>query len=225
MDGDRKIVLSEEQAQELVDITVVLDASGSMASRQKETMDGFNKFVEEQGPKSAITLVLFSYKPHEVFSAMAAENVPKLNAKSYVPSGGTALFDAVGHGIVLARSRYEGNLPSRRVLLVITDGEENASREHTSASVKKLMEDCKAEGWLLIFIGASDTDWKRGGNIGAAIQDSASFDSQSPSGVYAAYAASAVATSAYVKGQSMPISAAIATEEAADLTEKWKKGA
>src|SRR6267142_5604320 len=116
----------------LTEIVVVLDRSGSMASRWEETISGFNAFVEsqQQGPGEArLTLIQFDDQYEPNYEGKAVGEVPRLTQESYVPRGYTALHDAMGRTIIGVGARLaaeaEVRRPEKVLVQSITDGYEN----------------------------------------------------------------------------------------------------
>jgi len=82
-----------------LDITILLDKSGSMESVKHETIRGFNNFVSTQKKLKALvnlTLVTFNHHQQLVYNAINCTEIPSFNSKSYVPDGLTALLDTIG---------------------------------------------------------------------------------------------------------------------------------
>jgi Mg-chelatase subunit ChlD len=79
-----------------------------------------------------------------------------------MPRGGTPLFDAVGKLVNLAR---EDN-PERSALVIVTDGQENASREQTKESSRALLDACRHRGWQVIFLGADFDNFSQARDLG-----------------------------------------------------------
>jgi hypothetical protein len=145
-------------------ISVILDRTGSMESIRDDTIGGFNAFLRQQQAESGqatLTLVQFdSQDPYEVihhFKLMAA--VPPLTRDTFVPRATTPLLDAMGHGINdLEQSlsqMAETARPARVVMVIITDGQENASREFTKQQVEKMIRTKQSElDWQFVFLSA-----------------------------------------------------------------------
>src|SRR5688500_9013338 len=117
-------------------IGFVLDRSGSMATIAEDVVGGFNTFLADQqadGNDAVMTLVQFdSQDPFEVLAdaVPVAEMVP-LTAATFVPRGGTPLFDALSRAITHVTARQatlaELDVPLEDILVVaFTDGQENS---------------------------------------------------------------------------------------------------
>ncbi len=145
-------------------ISVILDRTGSMETIRDDTIGGFNTFLQEQKvqPGSAtLTLVQFDTQdPYEVIHWFKPiEEVPKLTRKTYVPRASTPLLDALGRGINdLEKSLTElkeDERPAKVVVVVVTDGQENSSREFRKDQIEKMVkEKTEKNSWQFVFLSA-----------------------------------------------------------------------
>ena len=112
-------------------ITVVLDASGSMETCRDEAISGHNEYVKAQrDSKANYMLVTFNTMGVKNFGVKDIKDAPTLTRETFVPAAMTPLFDAIGQTVTKTEAAVKGK--KRKVLFVIlTDGEENASKEHT----------------------------------------------------------------------------------------------
>jgi Mg-chelatase subunit ChlD len=152
----------EENQNKKVEIIVVLDRSGSMDSIKKQTIDGFNEFVDAQrdnGANTRITLVQFDHEYQMIYEAKKIGKVEPLNDHLYVPRGMTALLDAVGHTVKLTKKRFDHlkkGAPDKMIFVIITDGYENSSVKYTKEKVfKKVRKMEKDYGWEFVYLGAN----------------------------------------------------------------------
>ncbi len=144
----------------------VLDKSGSMSSCRETTIKGFNSQLEtiqqlqKEFPKQEfeVSLTLFDDTIDNVFSNVGLNTFKKLTPSMYIPKGCTALLDAIGMSINHIRMTNESNILNNEmsvVMVILTDGMENASREftyHTIAKTIKVLEE--TEKWSFTFLGA-----------------------------------------------------------------------
>jgi uncharacterized protein YegL len=154
-------------------IVIILDRSGSMVVCREGTVTGFNKFIADQKKQAGdvqIKLVQFNLEYKVVFDKRL-EDVSELTQETFFPEGLTALHDALGKtitelGTELARAK-EGDRPARVLVVTITDGEENSSKEYTRKSVFDLIEHQKTKyNWEFVFIGANQDAIASGEDIG-----------------------------------------------------------
>ncbi len=145
-------------------ITVILDRTGSMESIRDDTIGGFNAFLGKQQAEpgeATLTLVQFdSQDPYEVLHRFAPiGQIPLLDREHYVPRASTPLLDALGRGIndleqSLAKLP-EAERPAKVVFAVVTDGQENASREfHRGQIIRMIKEKTEKDGWQFVFLSA-----------------------------------------------------------------------
>jgi uncharacterized protein YegL len=157
----------------LTDITLIIDASPSMAPQQKETIQGVNTFIQDQLSAAVaaeesvkINLVTFS-TGHQALDALT------LNDWNYRPAygNGTALYDAVGNTINAIGQRLralpETKRPGKVLVVIVTDGEENTSRTFAKALVKSMIKRQQDEyKWDFVFLGANQDAWAVGAGLG-----------------------------------------------------------
>lgn len=156
-----------------IHVAVVLDRSGSMASIADDMVGGFNTFLAEQRSKPgqcAVTLVQFDGQdPFEVLvDGMPLAEVTDLDRSRYVPRGNTPLLDAVGRMIAHVDARLAAHPDEDQVVLIITDGFENASREFGYAQVADLIARREEAGWSFVFLGTDARVMAEAGRMGTA---------------------------------------------------------
>lgn len=144
------------------DLTVVLDRSGSMHSVASDTIGGFNQFLRDQKKASGtatLTLNQFDDVFERVVDAKDIQLVPALTRDTYIPRGSTALLDAIGRSIHDTGKRLndtpKADRPGKVVVVIMTDGYENASREFTRAQVNDMIAHQRdTYNWEFVFLGA-----------------------------------------------------------------------
>jgi uncharacterized protein YegL len=145
---------------DLTDITLVVDRSGSMQAIRADAEGGVNALIEEQRKEpgeAALTLVQFDTEYEVVHRGVPIGDVP---AYSLVPRGMTALLDAVGRAInetdERIRSMPEEDRPGLVLFVINTDGLENSSQEFTKDQIKEMIEEQQKENdWHFTFLGAN----------------------------------------------------------------------
>jgi hypothetical protein len=159
----------------LTEIVAILDRSGSMWHLAQDTIGGFNTFLAEQkknSGKAKLTLVQFDDKYQIDHNGVDIQSVSDLTNDTYRPRGNTALLDAVGKTIVTVGERLsklkEEERPGQVIFLIITDGEENSSKEYRDAS--KIAEMVKHQtekyNWTFTFLGGGDAAFSQGAALG-----------------------------------------------------------
>ena len=129
-------------------IAIILDSSGSMQSCAKATISGFNEQIDaiqseankfNRQDNTFITLTVFNSKPEIVFSHESINKLQHLSEKDYCPEGMTALYDAIGQTITNLKSKSDIDHHKNGYLIIImTDGMENASKEYREADIANL---------------------------------------------------------------------------------------
>jgi Mg-chelatase subunit ChlD len=167
-------------------ITIILDRTGSMEGIRSDTIGGFNAFLKQQQQEPGdvtMTLVQFDAQdPYEVIhDCRPIREIPELNEKTYVPRAATPLFDAMGRGINhLQQTLYsmsEGNVPEKVVIVVITDGQENSSREFNKKQVTAMINEKQEKaGWKFVFLSADLSAMEDAMASGFAASSSLLFD-------------------------------------------------
>ena len=131
-------------------IICVLDRSGSMSGLTNEVIKNFNHFLEvQQGleGKAKLSLVIFDTEYSVIYDEVDIQKVKPLTSSVYFARGGTAMNDAIG------RILSEKQNKKKAIVLIHTDGHENASQEFTAKQIKKLVAKLKKK-WEFIFVGA-----------------------------------------------------------------------
>lgn len=169
----------------LTDITIVLDRSGSMSVVRDDTIGGFNTFLKEQQaqPSDAnLTLVQFDDQYEVVHSGVPIKQVPELDTLTFVPRGWTALLDAIGRSINDTGARIAKmevwQRPSKVIFVIITDGEENRSTEFTHEKIKEMIKlQTETYNWDFVFLGANQDAIGTGSRMGLMAGNSMTYSS------------------------------------------------
>ncbi len=189
-------------------ISVILDRTGSMECIRADVVGGFNTFLSQQksAPHPAtFTLVQFdSHAPYEVLYAFEPiSNIEPLTLEQYVPRASTPLYDAIGKGILDLEAQLSGmteaERPGKIIFVIVTDGQENASREFTRARTSALIEAKKGLGWDFVFLSADETAFRDARGMGISHEGSLMF-SKSKRGNDAAWSAASERISARRSG-------------------------
>ena len=210
-------------------IAVLLDRSGSMGDIKDDAIGGFNCFLKEQkaaGANATLTLVQFDTESTDVVhESMPILEVPDLNHQTFQPRGGTPLLDALGQtidstGRALA-AIPEANRPNKVVFVVITDGQENSSHQHTKASVKERIDRQSSQyNWQFVFLGANQDAFDEAGAVGIAMGNAANF---APARMQVAFAATAANVASYRRsGNAAKL--AYSENQRAEMLEESDKG-
>lgn len=153
------------------EIIAIADESGSMTTIKDDAEGAFNNFVSEQRDvkgECRMTLVKFSGPGSlkTLYQGLSIKEVPPL---VLVPVGNTALFDAIGNTLAAESKRIENEQWAELVILLInTDGQENASTEFGLEMIKRMVSDAeKKKGWKVIYLASNQDAFKAAQKIGS----------------------------------------------------------
>lgn len=196
-------------------VNVILDKSGSMASKTADVIGGFNAYIEGLGQEDQVnylfSLTLFDTQIDYRHVATPLSEVKKLDSKSYRPEGNTALNDAIG--ITVRKVEADQPQVDKVVTVIMTDGEENSSREWTHDAVKSLIEQKEKEGnWTFVFLGAGPDAWHQGRSYGVQSANVAQYNADQYRDAFAAISDGINALSSSPQRQSLNFFTSLAKE-------------
>lgn len=148
--------------QNLTELVFVVDKSGSMCGLEDDTIGGLNSVLEENRKtdgEAIVSIVEFANASEVIVDRVDLKGVRPLAREDYRVGGCTALLDAVGDAI-RHTARVQGYMPDghkagKVIFVIITDGQENASRRRTYVEVKQMIEEKRSAGWEFVFLGAN----------------------------------------------------------------------
>ena len=152
-----------------------------MQSVCDSTIAGYNAYLAELAGKGetkySITATLFDQHSKSCDLEILCTNAPlaqatRLSRENYEPRGSTPLYDAIGLTIRATESAAAGRPV---VMMIVTDGQENASHEFTSDSIKKLIAEKEKEGWTFVFMGANIDSYAVGATLGVSAKNIANY--------------------------------------------------
>ena len=142
---------------------IILDESRSMESIKKTIIQGFNEIVqtvkgiEKEFPEQEhfISLVSFNGVGQKLLHFIdPANELEQIDETRYKPDASTPLYDAIGFSINKLRQALHGQTDYNVLVTILTDGEENASKEFSGNNIRKLIEELKQNRWTFTYIGA-----------------------------------------------------------------------
>lgn len=146
----------------MIELVFILDESGSMRGLEKDTIGGFNSTIDKQKKEDGeclVSTVCFSNSQRVIHDRVNLRDVKELTEKDYVPCGSTALIDTVASSIkhikMVHRYIRKEDRPDKVMFIITTDGMENASHKYSLNETKKMIEECKENGWEFIFLAAN----------------------------------------------------------------------
>ncbi|MBY0420949.1 MAG: VWA domain-containing protein, partial [Parvularculaceae bacterium] len=141
---------------------ILLDRTGSMQGLWDEALSSINAYAENLGQPDAsgksvdarVTLAAFDAQEGLKFDILRRDVAPaawkKITNDDATPRGMTPLFDAIGRIVSVA----EQDSPEKAVIVIMTDGEENASTEMKKSDAKAALDRAQKRGWQVVFLGA-----------------------------------------------------------------------
>jgi len=189
---------SKAPAKDTLHVGLLVDETGSMGPNHLAVVGGINEFVaklaaDANGTKVLATLSMFDLHGNDPvvrnkFEDIPVQEVATLGAGDYAPRGATPLNDAVVRTIRSMDKRVKKD--HRAMLVILTDGLENAS-ETSSRDVRKLIVEREKAGWEFIYLGANQDSWAEGSKIGVGAPGKRFDYDATPDGTRAALRASA----------------------------------
>ena len=145
-----------------LDLIFLIDRSGSMHGCEKDTMGGFNSFIEKESKKelnTKVTTILFDDAYEVLYERKSIKDVSELTENEYYVRGCTALLDAIGKTITTLNHKIDNKV----LFVIMTDGMENASVEYSKEQIKNMISN---HSWDFIFIGAYIDSYSEASKIG-----------------------------------------------------------
>lgn len=158
------------------ELVFILDKSGSMAGLERDTIGGFNSMLSKQKAldgECRITTVLFDNRYELLHDRIDIRAVSAMTDREYQVGGSTALLDAIGQTVhklaAVQKNTVEEYRAEHVMFVIITDGEENSSREYSAQKVKAMIEEEREKyGWEFVFLGANIDAVETAGRFGIA---------------------------------------------------------
>jgi len=176
----------------LVDLTVVIDRSGSMYSMGGAPLKALNVFIEEQQGAAiadnrlnttSLRIVTFDDRVELAYDGPLAS--ASIDAEAVSPRGSTRLLDTAAEELIAQRMRVKALRAQGRnateLFALLTDGQDNASEEFCTESFHALVEDARDRGVLCLFLAANMDAVTAGQNFGFARSHSMTLDADEAS--------------------------------------------
>ena len=163
-------------------IIAVIDESGSMNTKIDQTISGFSEFMQKMvrdHSEASLTLIKFNDRITTVYTNKPVTQVQSLDIETYTPHGMTALYDAVGEAAKLLSDE-------QTIVVIITDGEENSSKNYTNDEIKTIIKHLEAtEKWSFIFLAENMKVHQQAQRMG--VTDTLSYEGDTKTGYGAAF--------------------------------------
>ncbi|GAA4059691.1 vWA domain-containing protein [Flavobacterium chungnamense] len=162
---------------------IILDESGSMESIKPMIISGFNELVQsikgiqQEFPEQEhfISIVSFNGFGSKILHFMdPVSKLTEIDAANYKPNSMTPLFDAIGFSLSKLKQALETQTNYNVLVTILTDGEENASKEYTGSTIKNMIDTLSEGNWTFTYIGTDHDIEKMAANL--SIKNSMSFE-------------------------------------------------
>lgn len=121
-----------------VSVGILVDNSGSMRDKRLKVNSAAVEFVKASNPDDEVFIVNFNDEAYLDTNGFTNDIAMMQDALQRIDSrGGTALYDAIQMSLDFLNKKAKND---KRVLLVISDGEDNASRAELESVVRELQE-------------------------------------------------------------------------------------
>jgi Ca-activated chloride channel homolog len=137
-DGKPQVIKSFRHEDIPISLGIVIDNSGSMREKRAKVNKAALNLVRASNPQDEVFVVNFSdeYFLDQPFTSKI--NLLQAALERYETRGGTALYDAV---VASADELKKHGKLQKKILFVVTDGEDDASRESLEQAVRRLQEE------------------------------------------------------------------------------------
>lgn len=191
-------------------VSFIQDRSGSMASVWEETLNGFKTYVKDlqkDQKKDDEVEYLFALTafdtvidtPH-LGDPIASIDTGKL--KDFGPRGSTALYDAVGKTLQALDDNKTLTF-DRAIVVIVTDGQENSSREWSKDALHAAIDErIKRGNWSFVYLGTQPETWDDASSLGMGQGASSTYNAQNAAQTYATMAFATASGARGVRAQS-----------------------
>ncbi len=173
----------------------VVDQSGSMSGSEGPTIEGFNsqlntlKQLKLEHPENeyVVSVTYFEDEVMEIVKFASIEEIQLLSRENYRPGGFTALLDGIGKSIEAIRRKYDNEIRENLasvVMVILTDGGENASKFFTRNLIAEMIKELDTTGkWTFSFLGADLDAVQASDNLNIRRENIISFSKENYSGI------------------------------------------
>ena len=173
----------------------VVDQSGSMSGSEGPTIEGFNSQLktlqqlkkEHLENEYIVSVTFFEDEVMDIVKFAPIEQIQLLSRENYRPGGLTALLDGIGKSIEAIRRKYENEIRedlASVVMVILTDGGENASKFYTRNLIAEMIKELDATSkWTFSFLGADLDAVQASDNLNIRKENIISFSKENYSGI------------------------------------------
>lgn len=190
-------------------IAFVVDESGSMGAGREATIRGMNEqiqmikntFKDSTNVTPIVTAIKFNEHVNPLFVNKTLEDLVEFSEQTYTPNGGTAMYDAVGYALnQLEMAEGINDDDSTVLVVVVSDGEENSSKEHTSAMIAgRVKAFNETKRWTFTYLGANQDLTVVSEHTGILRGNTKSFNSSNNATYSVAFASQSLGMNSYLQ--------------------------
>lgn len=164
------------------EVVFIVDKSGSMAVCRDQVLSGYNEYVDALKRATDLNIrfsaTFFDTEVAIGKQSVPIQDVPRLTPARYAPGGCTALYDAIGQTLDALDRRLQGTRDTPVVVIIQTDGHENASREFDQQRIREQIKTLEQRGnWSFVFMGADQDAWDAAAPLGISFDNTLSYAS------------------------------------------------
>lgn len=157
-----------------MNVYILLDRSGSMSSLWDEAIGSVNGYVSKLKPSTKVNFAAFDSVSYDVVRDCKVKDWVEVSPTELTARGSTPLYDACGKMMALA----ESEAAKKTILVVMTDGYENCSREYNQAAIQAKVKEFEDKKWEVVFLGANfDSVESVSGSLGVAANKTMNYGS------------------------------------------------
>lgn len=157
-----------------IHVCFIIDESSSMYDSVADVKGGFKKIIDEQkaNTEGTCAISIFRFATYVKSPDYIMKDVREIeNELDYHPSGCTAMYDGIGTAIdeigKVLNDVPEEERPEKNLIVIMTDGEENSSREYAASKVREMIKHQETKyNWTFLYIGTDISNTKDADNIG-----------------------------------------------------------
>ena len=201
----------KSEPEKITQALFIIDESGSMDYVKKQTIIGINEQIQElkKHPEiiTKVTVVTFNGEVKDVLVNKPLSKLDEFDGDTYHPSGMTALYDAVAETIKREQKRKYKTKDVTRIVIIVTDGEENASSNYSRSNggaqkIADLIKEVESKGWTVTYLGANQDLTEVHETLGIKMSNMASYNATN-TGTSAAFACASIGLGSYMNKRSM----------------------
>ena len=170
-------------------VALLLDRSGSMNANKSETISAVNSYIDNTRKKfkGRFTLTQFDSEGIDIVQDnVKIKNAQHITEESYQPRSMTPLLDAIGKTLNAFKTDGFENI----VFVIMTDGQENHSREYKLEAIRALIESKRKIGWQVSYLGTNVDAFAEGARLGVARGQTMNFAGAHASATMDSYSSS-----------------------------------